>query len=329
MRHEHQDGAVPPDDADRCRDASDADRKRVTGALTDAAAAAGDARQVPAALCRACVALLPITGASVSLASGSTVRALWFASDETAARLAEAQYTLGDGPCQSALRLSAPVLAGDLTQGPDVGRWPVFAHQAVELGVRAAFSLPLGSGAQAIGTLDLYRDTPGALSWRELGIAMMVRDAVTFAVLNLGNGHPAAADPVEGGVASWMEAADADRTEVHQAVGMVMIQLGVDPEQALDRMRARAFVRGRTVSEVAHEIINRSYRFSREGDDQGPGDMGPGDKGPGGPRPSDQRSSGQRSSGQGPSDQGPSDQESGDQGPGRQEAGDGATEEGR
>ncbi|MFJ2771180.1 GAF and ANTAR domain-containing protein [Streptomyces sp. NPDC087300] len=228
------------------------------------AAAAVDVWQVPAALCRTCVELLPIGGASVSITASSSVRTLWYASDDTSARLAETQYTLGDGPCQSALDLGAPVLAGDLTQGPDARKWPVFAVQAVGLGVLATFSLPLGSGALAIGTLDLYRTTTGALSPRELGIAMMIKDAVTFAVLNLSNGHPESADADGGGVASWVEAAEADRTEVHQAVGMVMIQLGTDPEKALDYLRARAFAQGQTVSEVAQDVIDRSFSFQRQ-----------------------------------------------------------------
>jgi hypothetical protein len=179
-------------------------------------------------------------------------------------RLAEVQYTLGDGPCQSALALTAPVLAADLSQGPDAHRWPVFAQQAVHLGVRAVFSLPLGTSAQAVGTLDLYRAASGGLSERDLRIALLVRDAVTFAVLNL---HSVTAHRPRGeaeGVASWVAAAEADHTEVHQAIGMVMVQLGMDPDQALDRMRARAFTQGRTVSEVASDVVARRFRFRPE-----------------------------------------------------------------
>ncbi|MFE7115529.1 GAF and ANTAR domain-containing protein [Streptomyces sp. NPDC057654] len=237
----------------------EADRRRVTDAFVTAAAA--DPRQLPATLCRACVELLPVTSASVSIVGSRTVSALWCASDRTAARLAEAQYTVGDGPCQSAIELVAPVLAPDLTRGPDARRWPVFAQQAVELGVRAVFSLPLGTSAQAIGTLDLYRDTTGELSERDLRIALLARDAVTFAVLNL-QIAPDSRDQAAGtGVASWVEAAEADHMEVHQAIGMVMVQLGVDPEQALDRMRAYAFVQGRTVTEVSQDVLARTVRF--------------------------------------------------------------------
>ncbi|MFJ2771750.1 GAF and ANTAR domain-containing protein [Streptomyces sp. NPDC087300] len=243
----------------------DQDRRRITEVL--AAAVTGlDRYRAPEALCRACAGLLPVTGASISLTASSTVRTIWCASDDTAARLAETQYTLGDGPCRSALELASPVLAADLTQGSDVRRWPVFAQQALDLGVRAAFSLPLGTSALAIGTLDLYRDSPGALSGRDLRIALLVRDAVTFAVLNLHQDPSEDPDPgPDGGVASWVAAAEADHAEAHQAIGMIMASLGVDPDQALDRLRAHAFAHGRTVSEVARDVIARRIRFTSPG----------------------------------------------------------------
>ncbi|WP_301651678.1 GAF and ANTAR domain-containing protein [Streptomyces arenae] len=242
------------------------ERLRVVEALS-AAARGVEPLGVPEALCRACVGLLAVSGASVSISGGATVRATWCASDEVAARLAEVQYTLGDGPCQAALEGAAPVLAADLAVGADGRRWPMFARQAVELGVRAVFSLPLGVGGSAIGTLDLYRDRPGGLSRRELGVALWARDAVTFAVMNLharaGGGGPGGGE----GVASWVEASEAEHSEVYQAIGIVMVQLDAGPEEALDRMRARAFVEGRTVTEVAREVVARTVRFAMETDE--------------------------------------------------------------
>ncbi|MFE9682887.1 GAF and ANTAR domain-containing protein [Streptomyces sp. NPDC006285] len=228
MRPENRGGGNEVPDPGRPSDAED--RHRVTEALTTGAAAGG-VRQAPELLCRACVDLLPVSGASIPISGSSTVRALWGAGDETAARLAEAQYTLGDGPCRQALGPAAPVLAPDLTGGPDARRWPVFARRAVELGVRAVFSLPLG-------TLDLHRDTAGPLSSRDL------------------------------------------RT-VHQAVGMVMVQLGTGPEQALDRLRAHALSRGRTVTEVAREVVARTLRLRPADDDRPKGRGRSGDEGTG------------------------------------------------
>ncbi|WP_221347987.1 GAF and ANTAR domain-containing protein [Streptomyces beigongshangae] len=278
-----------PDDHDgenelpgRPQPPAEEDHRRAAEAFSSLIASV-QVQRAPELLCRACVDLLPISGASVSISGSRTARALWCASDDTAARLAEAQYTLGHGPCQSALDLAVPALAPDLTGGPDARRWPVFALQAVDLGARAVFALPLGTGASTLGTLDLYRDSPGPLSAGELRIALSARDAVTFAVLSIEAAFDRADPTGRAEVESWVDAAQADRVEVHQAIGMVMVQLGVHPEHALDRLRARAFTQGRTVTEVAREVLARTLCFRQTDDDQArdrsrPGDEGGGDR---------------------------------------------------
>ncbi|WP_260614101.1 ANTAR domain-containing protein [Streptomyces sp. WAC07061] len=209
----------------------------------------------PAALCRACVDILDVTGASVSLSGDSDAQTLWWSSDPVAGRLAEAQYTLGDGPCRSALALAAPVLAADLTRGIDARRWPVFAQQAVELGVRAVFSIPLAAAGLAVGSLDLYRDRPGPLSERDRSFAFPAADAITTALLAL----EAHAPPGEEG--TWLDAAESDHEEVHQATGMIMVCLELNPQQALARLRAHAFARGQSVTEAAREVLAGRVRF--------------------------------------------------------------------
>ncbi|MEW2586955.1 GAF and ANTAR domain-containing protein [Streptomyces virginiae] len=225
------------------------DLKRLSQALTNSMTGVSGI-DAPAALCRACVDLLDITGASVSLGGDNDAQALWWSSDAVAGQLAEAQYTLGVGPCQSALALAAPVLAADLTGGTDARRWPVFAQQAVELGVRAVFSIPLGAAGLAVGTLDLYRDRPGPLSERDLSFAFPAADAITTALLAIN-----AQDHDGDEAAAWLNEAESDHEEVHQATGMIMVFLGLDAPQALARLRARAFTRGQSVTEAARDVI--------------------------------------------------------------------------
>ncbi|MBL1081809.1 GAF and ANTAR domain-containing protein [Streptomyces actinomycinicus] len=247
-------------------------RLRATEALASAARGAEGPRAVPGALCQACVRLLPVAGSSVSISGGKGVRVIWCASDRVAARLAELQYTVGDGPCQTALDHGAPVIAADLTRGPDARRWPIFAHEAVGLGVRAVFSLPLGVNGAAIGTLDLYSEEVGGLAEPDLRTAQWVRDAITCSLMELQAAeHGRTDEDAENEVAFWVAASEADHTEVYQAVGMVMVQLDVDPEQALDRLRARAYSHGRTVSQVAREVLARRLSFRPEGHGGDPG----------------------------------------------------------
>ncbi|WP_449488690.1 GAF and ANTAR domain-containing protein [Streptomyces canus] len=212
-------------------------------------------QEVPDALCRACVGLLPPgLGLSVSvLGDNPDTGVVLCASNDVSAQLAELQYTLGEGPCREAVRLSAPVLATDLAHAPDADRWPLFSVQAVKAGARAVFSAPLTGAGSALGTLDLYRDTPGSLSSGHVRTMLLVADAVTLTVLALDQ----TSSDFEG-VVTWLSGAESDREEVHQATGMIMMQLGVSAEEAVLRLRARAFAQGRTATQVARAIIERT-----------------------------------------------------------------------
>ncbi|MDC0765354.1 GAF and ANTAR domain-containing protein [Streptomyces sp. HD] len=211
--------------------------------------------RVPHALGQACASLLPVvSGLSVSVVGdGTGLGVVLCASNDIAARLAEIQYTLGEGPCVEAVRLRAPVFATDLTGPPATRRWPLFSVQATRAGAEAAFSVPLSGAGTALGTLDLYRDRAGSLSGDQIRTAMLVADAVTLAVIALDH-----ASPNPEGVVTWLAGAETDREEVHQATGMIMVRLGVTAEEALLRLRARAFAQGSTSTEVARAIIDRT-----------------------------------------------------------------------
>ncbi|CAL9306057.1 GAF and ANTAR domain-containing protein [Streptomyces sp. SudanB52_2052] len=219
--------------------------------------------QVPGRLCEVAVELLPVTGASVSLRSdGMPVRLS--ASSPHAAHLAEIQATLGDGPCQSALEAGEPVLACDLTTGRDAGRWPVFAQQATAAGVRAVYAVPLGSDAVCVGTLDLYRDSPGGLTDRQLHVALLVAGVMTVALMALPREDEDEDEAEARGGERWLSGLAADHHEVYQAVGMIMAQLAVGADDALARLRGDAFARGCTALDVARDVIAHRRRFDRD-----------------------------------------------------------------
>ncbi|WP_345631619.1 GAF and ANTAR domain-containing protein [Streptomyces thinghirensis] len=208
--------------------------------------------EVPGRLCRTAVRLLPVAGASASL-RGEGVPVRLCASGDRATYLAELQATLGDGPCVSAAESGAPVLACDLAAVADAGRWPVFAQQATAVGVRAVYALPLGGAAGCLGTLDLYRDTPGPLSGPQLSLARLVAGVMTTALMALPRGE-----------GTWLDRLAGDHDEVYRAVGMIMAQLGVGADEALARLRADAFVCGRTAHDVARDVLTHRRRFDRD-----------------------------------------------------------------
>jgi hypothetical protein len=53
--------------------------------------------------------------------------------------------------------------------------------------------------------------------------------------------------------------------EVHQATGMISVQLGVTATVALIRLRAYAYANDRALREVAGDVVARRLRFHPDG----------------------------------------------------------------
>ena len=238
--------------------AAEPDHVRISDVIAEGVRGA-DPGEIPGKLCVAAVKLLPVADASVSLRSNGMPVQL-SSSSPRAERLSELQATLGDGPCTSAAKAGATVLASDLTSGRDADRWPVFAQQATAAGVRAVYSMPLGNDTVCVGTLDLYRDVPGELTRRELRSAELVASVMTVALTALPRGQENGPE----GDDRWLSGLAKAHDEVYQAVGMIMVQLGVDSDEALARLRADAFSHSRTALEVAHDVVQHLKRFDSD-----------------------------------------------------------------
>jgi len=208
-------------------------------------------------LCRVARRDLAASGVGVSVVSdrGSLLTAA--ASSGRSAKIEELQFALGEGPCLAAIASSRPVHVPDL-MAEGASTWPGYAAAAHRHGVRAVFAFPLRAGAARLGALDVYRDQPGALSpWtsaRALGFA----DVAARTMLDAQE---------SGAMVTGLVDVSETRFEVYQAQGMVMVSLGVTPDEALSRIRAHAFLVDRPLVEVAADIIAR--RLILEPDETG------------------------------------------------------------
>jgi hypothetical protein len=217
-------------------------------------------------LCEAAVHTLPIAGASLTLTTAAGHRSLLAASDGVSARLDELHFTLGEGPAVDAVSRGHPVLAGDLAEPGAAAQWPAFGGAAMEAGAGAVFALPLQIGAVCLGVLVGYRVEPGRLSADDLAQALRLADGAADALLNLAVPASDLTEPDGDGDGATH---DNHRTysfgaEVHQASGMLMVQLGVSIEVALARLRAYAFAQGRPVSEIAREVVAGTLLLERQ-----------------------------------------------------------------
>jgi hypothetical protein len=172
-----------------------------------------------------------------------------------AARLDEIQFDLGEGPCWQAMSSRLPVLAPDLRVG-DRSHWPVFAETVfsdeISQGVAAMFAFPLTVGSLELGAVDLYTLEPSQLTRAQVTDAAELADVAAWQVLRrVLDDHD-----IEGGLTG------ASRREVHQATGMVLAQLGVSVEDAGLLLRAHAYAQGKSVREIANDVVERRLNFA-------------------------------------------------------------------
>lgn len=217
-------------------------------------------------LCAACVPAVGVDGAALWLAGDVRRRLLVHTTDQVAATLDEAQFTLGEGPCVQAWEDRRMVLAADMGSADSGTRWPMFTPAALSAGAAAVFAFPLQVGAIRVGMLDLYRRLPGPLSGDQLADALAFAFAALTLALDQTRAEPDEARAVRAGTPGlgqgWpLSGPAAGRVEVYQATGMVAIQLGTGLEEALLRMRAHAFAHGMGVGEVARLVVARRLRL--------------------------------------------------------------------
>jgi hypothetical protein len=211
-----------------------------------------DAESVFPALCRGCVEHFDISGAALILIVDAEQRGTLGASDPTADAIEELQFSLGDGPALDAWRSSRLVSEPQLSFAT---RWPAFAAAASALGVQSMVSVPLRSGAARFGVLDVLSDRPGPLRPRDLEYLCAVADAATVLVLAL------QAEVPVGALSSAFSPMIDRRAVIHQAAGMVAVQLDVKIEDALVALRARAYQREISPGDLADEIVARRVRL--------------------------------------------------------------------
>ena len=127
------------------------------------------------------VALLPITGAGVTLIGENLDPHRAAASDSEALRFEHLQSELGEGPCVEAFRRGAAVEVPDLRL---TTMFPRFTAKALAFGLSAVFTFPLHHGDRRLGALDLYRDTPGPLDGHAVEAAQTLADVASAYLIN-------------------------------------------------------------------------------------------------------------------------------------------------
>ncbi len=223
---------------------------RILWALADDGAEPWSAERI----CNVCPDMVGVNGAGVMLMSGDVPRGSLCATDAVSHRIEDLQYTLGEGPCVDAYQQDRVVTEPDLAE-PMMRRWHAFSPPALEAGVRAIFGFPLRVGTVRLGALNLYRDRPSPLTADEHANALVMADITARWVLEAQAGAPFNT------VAAELEISADFHYAVHNAAGMISVQLGISIAEALIRLRAYAFSNDRLLADVAQDVIARRLRL--------------------------------------------------------------------
>ena len=224
------------------------DRTTLLARLARQIAEYGPEQPLETRLCRAYLAIVGGDGAAITLSYTEPSRVTLCTTDDVAARLEDLQDVLGEGPGPTAYDDEA-AMTTDLRA--DRGRWPLFTDAAREVpGVRTVYAVPMRPGQHTIGVLTVHQNA-GDLPDGDR--AQFLADAIGAALMK--DPPPPVDSDLDPG--PW-----STRAQIHQATGMVLMQLRISPTDAMALMRAHAFSHSITLAEVAEQITSRRLRFS-------------------------------------------------------------------
>jgi hypothetical protein len=226
---------------------------RFATALADESARdAAEPELLPGRLARVVTRVLPVDGAGLSVLSGGTPRrAPLGASDEVAGRAERLQFTVGSGPCLQAQESRRPVFVveDDLRR-----RWPAFHDLLVsQTPYRAIVALPLRNALTGMGALDLYFRGSAGVAALDVFAAMTAGDLVTQQLSEAAVWSDWSA---EHGPDVMHSPAAVRRAVVWRAIGRTSLALDVAEPEALAVLRAHAYATGRTVDDLAADVVN-------------------------------------------------------------------------
>jgi len=199
------------------------------------------------AVCRAAVEALGTNGAGLTLITKSHTGPIC-SHGEFASIGEDLQLSLGEGPCGDAFETRELVEVTNLSSSGGE-RWPMFSKAMTEAGVTSLASFPLRIGGARFGALTLYRSSFGELSFEQVADGYVVTQIASHLII------AGQAQVGEDSVIPEIEAGFVRMEPVHQATGMVMVELGIGAEDALARLRGAAFGSGRTLLDMAINIV--------------------------------------------------------------------------
>jgi Response regulator with putative antiterminator output domain len=193
-----------------------------------------------------CAVLLDATDAGIMLADPSGSLEVVASTSERTRLIGLMQLNAKEGPCVEASQTGEVVSVGEIAEA--AARWPRFCAEAAELGYTSVHAVPLRLRNEVLGSLNLFRDAPGALSTDDARVARALADVATIGIL-----QERALRESDIARQQLQRALDS-RVLIEQAKGVLAYSDGIDMDEAFRRLRATARNSGRKLAEVAVEV---------------------------------------------------------------------------
>ncbi|MBF4603393.1 ANTAR domain-containing protein [Curtobacterium sp. VKM Ac-2884] len=159
------------------------------------------------------------------------------------------QLDAGEGPCVECFATGRPVSVSD--QAEMQRRWPIFAAASAESGYASVHAIPMRLRDTTLGSLNLFRETEGALNRDDALAAQALTDVATISILQQRTLQHAALTQAQ------LQRALDSRVVIEQAKGFVAYTHSVDTEAAFELLRQYARSNQERLADVARAIVER------------------------------------------------------------------------
>ena len=166
--------------------------------------------------------------------------------DQLALDLDERQYERGYGPC---LEAAAGAQLVEITDARTEDRWPDYAAEVVDRGVRSSLSVPLPVQEQIRAALNIYSPDVRAFDDAARELAARFASYAGVAVSNVRTFEDMRSR------AEGLQVAMASRSVIDQAKGVLMERFKVTSDQAFRLLAAASMATNVKLREVADQLV--------------------------------------------------------------------------
>lgn len=214
--------------------------------LTDSLVDDYDVLDVLQTLVDRAVELFDAAAGAIHLRSGDGTLEVAASTSERSSFIGLLQLNAGEGPCITA------ITTGQLVTSEDVAalqkRWPRFAAASQERGYVGVHAIPLRLRSDIIGSLNLFRETEGALNGPDAQAAQALADVATISVLQQRTIQNATV------AAEQLQHALDSRVAIEQAKGYLARAFDIDMDTAREILRRYARTNQQRLTDAASAV---------------------------------------------------------------------------